>query len=164
MRLWILPDIDRWRDDIAASISHSAGQRVTLGEISANWQGLHPHLRIRDIRVLGADGRPVLFLADVRAVLSWTSLLHGELRLASLTMDDVALTIRRDMQGIHVAGILLNQSGSTGGFGDWLLAQRHIQVNHATLAWNDERRGAPYLVARDVNLTLENRGSGTASA
>ncbi|HUW28899.1 MAG TPA: YhdP family protein [Sulfuriferula sp.] len=158
LRLWILPDIDRWRDDIAASISHSAGQRVTLGEISANWQGLHPRLRIRDIRVLGADGRPVLFLADVRAVLSWTSLLHGELRLASLTMDDVALTIRRDMQGIHVAGILLNQSGSTGGFGDWLLAQRHIQVNHATLAWNDERRGAPYLVARDVNLTLENRG------
>lgn len=158
LRLWILPDIDRWRDDIAASISHSAGQRVTLGEISANWQGLHPHLRIRDIRVFGADGRPALFLADVRAVLSWTSLLHGELRLAALTMDDVALTIRRDMQGIHVAGILLNQSGSTGGFGDWLLAQRHIQVNHATLAWNDERRGAPYLVARDVNLTLENRG------
>ena len=158
LRLWILPDIDRWRDDIAASISHSAGQRVTLGEINANWQGLHPHLRIRDIRVFGADGRPVLFLADVRAVLSWTSLLHGELRLASLTMDDVVLTVRRDMQGIHVAGILLNQSGSSGGFGDWLLAQRHIQVNHATLAWNDERRGAPYLVARDVNLTLQNRG------
>ncbi len=158
LRLWILPDIDRWRDDIAASISHSAGQRVTLGEINANWQGLHPHLRIRDIRVFGADGRPALFLADVRAVLSWTSLLHGELRLASLTMDDVALTIRRDMQGIHVAGILLNQSGSSGGFGDWLLAQRNIQVNHATLAWDDERRGAPYLVARDVNLTLQNRG------
>ncbi|BBP05292.1 DUF3971 domain-containing protein [Sulfuriferula plumbiphila] len=158
LRLWILPDIDRWRDDIAASISHSAGQRVTLGEINANWQGLHPHLRIRDIRVFGADGRPVLFLADVRATLSWTSLLHGELRLAVLTMDDVALTIRRDMQGIHVAGILLNQSDSSGGFGDWLLAQRHIQVNHATLAWNDERRGAPYLVARDVNLTLQNRG------
>lgn len=158
LRLWILPDIDRWRDDIAASISHSAGQRVTLGEINASWQGLHPHLRIRDIRVFGADGRPALFLADVHAMLSWTSLLHGELRLASLTLDDVALTIRRDMQGIHVAGILLNQSGSPGGFGDWLLAQRHIQVNHATLAWDDERRGAPYLVARDVSLTLQNRG------
>ncbi|MHB1245970.1 MAG: YhdP family protein [Sulfuriferula sp.] len=158
LRLWILPDIDRWRDDIAASISHSAGQRVTLGEINANWQGLHPDLRIRNIRVFGPDGRPALFLADVRAVLSWTSLLHGELRLASLTMDDVALTIRRDMQGIHVAGILLNQSGSPGGFGNWLLAQRNIQVNHATLAWNDERRGAPYLVARDVNLTMQNRG------
>jgi uncharacterized protein (TIGR02099 family) len=158
LRLWILPDIDRWRDDIAASISHSAGQRVTLGEINASWQGLHPHMRIRNIRVFSPDGRPALYLADVRAVLSWTSLLHGELRLASLTMDDVALTIRRDMQGIHVAGILLNQSSSPGGFGDWLLAQRNIQVNHATLAWNDERRGAPYLVARDVNLTLQNSG------
>lgn len=159
LRLWVLPNIDRWRDDIATSISHSAGQRVTLGEISADWPGLHPHLRIRDIRVFGVDGRPALVLADARAVLSWTSLLHGEPRLAALTLDDVALTIRRDMQGIHVAGILLNQSDSSGGgFGDWLLAQRHIQVNHATLAWNDERRGAPYLVTRDVNLTLQNRG------
>ena len=158
LRLWVLPNIDRWRDDIAASISHSAGQRVTLGEINAAWQGLHPHLRIRDIRVFGLDGRPALVLADVRAVLSWTSLLHGELRLAALTLDDVALAIRRDNQGIHVAGILLNQSDSSGGFGDWLLTQRHIQINHATLVWNDERRAAPYLVARDVNLTLQNRG------
>jgi len=37
LRLWILPNLDQWRNDIAASISQSAGQKVTLGQLTADW-------------------------------------------------------------------------------------------------------------------------------
>ena len=159
LRLWILPNIDRWREPIATSISQAAGQRVTLGQISANWQGWHPTLRLRAVQVWGKDQRPQLFLSDVQAELSWLTLLRGQLRLAALQVDDLALGVRRDAQGgLHVAGIALHRNKAESGFGDWLLAQRKVRVTHATLVWNDAQRNAPALVLRNVDLSLHNRG------
>jgi uncharacterized protein (TIGR02099 family) len=159
LRLWILPNIDRWRAPIADSISQAAGQRVTFGQISANWQGWHPTLRLQAVQVWGKNQRPQLFLSDVQAELSWLTLLRGQLRLAALQVDDLALGVRRDAQGgLHVAGIALNQHKTDSGFGDWLLAQRKVRVTHATLIWHDEQRGAPDLVLTNVDVFLHNRG------
>jgi len=159
LRLWILPNIDRWREPIAASISQTAGQRITLGQISANWQGWHPTLRLREVHVWGKDQRPMLFLSDVQAELSWFTLLRGQLRLAALQVDNLAFGVRRDAQGgLYVGGIALRQNKTESGFADWLLVQRNVRVTHATLVWNDEQRSAPPLVLREVSLTLHNRG------
>ena len=43
LRYWLLPDIEQYRTDIAASLSKIAGQQVTIGKISGDWQGLRPH-------------------------------------------------------------------------------------------------------------------------
>ena len=115
LRLWILPNIDRWREPIADSISQTAGQRVTLGQITANWQGWHPTLRLQAVQVWGKDQRPQLFLSDMQAELSWFTLLRGQLRLAALQVDNLALGVRRDAQGgLHVAGIALHQNKAPG--------------------------------------------------
>ena len=160
LRLWILPNLDQWRGDIASSISQSAGQKVTLGPLTADWQGWHPRLRIQQLRVYGPDNRPALLLNDVHTTLSWSSLLHGELRLASLTVDDLVLSIHRTHGGaLYVAGIALNQQQNNSVFTDWLLKQRQIQISHATMSWLDDQRQAPLLVAREVNFTLTNRGN-----
>lgn len=160
LRLWILPNLDQWRNDIAASISQSAGQKVTLGQLTADWQGWHPRLRIQQLRVYGKDNRPALLLTDVHTMLSWTSLLHGELRLANLTVDDLVLSIHRTQDGaLYVAGIAINQKQNNSEFTDWLLKQRQIQINHATMSWQDDQRQAPLLVAREVNINLTNRGN-----
>lgn len=159
LQLWILPNLDQWRGDIANSISQSAGQKVTLGQLTADWQGWHPRLRIQQLRVYGKDNRPALQLMDVHTTLSWTSLLHAELRLANLTVDDLVLSLHRTADGtLYVAGIALNQQQSNSKFTDWLLQQRQIQINHATMSWQDDQRQAPVLVAREVNLSLINWG------
>jgi uncharacterized protein (TIGR02099 family) len=159
LRLWLLPHLDDWRDDIAQSISTAAGQKITLGKLTADWQGWHPHLRIQQLRVYGVNNRPALQLMDIETTLSWTSLFHGELRLAKLAVDDLTLNIHRTQDGtLYLAGINLNRKTNNSQFTDWLLKQREIIVNHATLAWQDDTRPAPLLLVREVNFDLHNRG------
>lgn len=159
LRLWILPNLDHWRNDIASSISQSAGQKITLGPLTADWQGWHPRLRIQQLRVYGNDNRPALILSDVHTTLSWKSLLHGELRLASLIIDDLVLSLHRTADGtIYIAGMPIRDDKGDSQFSDWLLQQRQIRINHATMSWQDDLRRAPTLVAREVNVNLYNQG------
>ena len=50
LRWWILPEITHYRADIETQISKAAGQKISIGNIDASWQGLRPYLK------LGASG------------------------------------------------------------------------------------------------------------
>lgn len=158
-RYWLLPNIEQYREDIAAAISRAAGQKVAIGAISAGWDGLRPHLGLKDVQVFDRQGRPALSLSRIENTLSWASLIHLEPRFFVLEIDRPALDVRRDSQGvIFVAGIALNQSGEEAGFSDWLLRQTHIVVKGASITWRDELRGTPPLELASVNLRVENHG------
>ncbi|MBZ0304970.1 MAG: TIGR02099 family protein, partial [Anaerolineae bacterium] len=108
LRYWILPNIGQYREDIAASITRAAGQRVAIGAIDANWERLRPHLALREVQVYDRQGRPALVLQNVDGTLSWWTLLVGEVRLHSLEISDPVLSIRRDAEGrLFIAGIEL---------------------------------------------------------
>ncbi|MHB1678451.1 MAG: YhdP family protein [Sulfuriferula sp.] len=159
LRLWILPNLDQWRGPIAASISRSAQQKVILGQLSANWLHWHPQLFIQFVRVLGHDNHSILFLSNVRTELSWTSLIYGEVRLAKLSIDDLVLSMRRDKNGtLYLAEIIINGPKHKSHLADWLLNQREIKVNNATLSWQDDLRSAPLLIVSQINLDLINSG------
>lgn len=159
LRYWILPGIGQYREDIAASITRAAGQRVTIGAIDANWEGLRPHLALREVQVFDRQGRPALVLQNVDGTLSWWTLLTGEVRLHSLEISAPALSVRRDAGGrFFIAGIELNRPDSDSGFADWLLQQSRIVIRNAVVEWRDEKRQAPALTLRRVNLRLENSG------
>lgn len=160
LRYWILPDIGQYREDIASSITRAAGQRVTIGQIGANWEGLRPHLTLGDVRVYDRQGRQALALQDVESTLSWWSLLLAEVRLHSLEINNPALDIRRDAQGrMFIAGIELDRQSTDTGFADWVLQQSRIVIRNAQVEWRDELRQAPPLTLQQVNLRLENSGS-----
>ena len=159
LRYWLLPNIEQYRENIASAISHASGQYVTLGEISANWDGFRPHMTLRDVRVHGNEG-VTLLLNRLEGTFSWRSIVHGELLFREIAIDQPDLIVRRDAAGvIHVAGFALKQefAGSEDGFFDWLLNQRRVLINNASILWQDDQRAAPQLELR-VNLRLENRG------
>lgn len=159
LRYWILPNIGQYREDIAASITRAAGQRVAIGAIDANWERLRPHLALREVQVYDRQGRPALVLQNVDGTLSWWTLLVGEVRLHSLEISDPVLSIRRDAEGrFFIAGIELNRPDSDSGFADWLLQQSRIVIRNAVIEWRDEKRQAPALALSRVNLRLENSG------
>jgi uncharacterized protein (TIGR02099 family) len=159
LRYWILPNIGQYREDIAASITRAADQRVTIGAIDASWERLRPHLLLRDVQVYDRQGRPALALQHVDGTLSWWTLLVGELRLHSLEIKDPVLSLRRDVAGhIFIAGIELNQPDSDSGFADWLLQQSLIVIRNAVVEWRDDKRQAPALTLSHVNLRLESSG------
>ena len=160
LRYWLLPDIEQYRETIARAISHASGQRLTIGEISANWDGLRPHMLMRGIQVHDKEGDTILLLHRLQGTLSWRSVFDGDLHFREIEIDQPDLVVRRDPSGIiHVAGFALNKewTESENGFSDWLLSQRRVIIKNANILWQDDYRGAPELELL-VNLRLENRG------
>lgn len=160
LRYWVLPNIEQYRGDIAQAVSQAAHQRVTIGKISANWDGIRPELVLENVTLFDAGNQPALELPRVDNTLSWLSLLTFELRFHSLEFRRPVLNIKRDARGtIWVAGIALTQRPEEGGgVADWLLRQRKIVVRDAEISWLDELRGAPQLDLKRVDLQVENRG------
>ena len=157
LRFWVLPQIEDNPDAVARSISINIGQRVSLGAVDTGWQGLRPYLSLSDVRVHDPEGKVALSLPSMSCTLSWESIVFGELRFHTLSLDKPELDIRRDAAGaIYVAGIKLDSGGSAGGFSQWLLAQDQIVVSHAEVRWDDELRKAPKLALADVNFVLRN--------
>jgi uncharacterized protein (TIGR02099 family) len=160
-RYWLLPDIERYREDIASAISQGSGQYVTIGEISADWDGFRPHMMLGMIRVHDKEGNTTLLLHRLRGTLSWLSILHGNFHFREIKIDRPDLVVRRDTRGvIHVAGFALNAelANDESGFSDWLLRQRRVIINNASVVWQDDQRAAPELELL-INLRLENRGN-----
>ena len=160
LRYSVLPNIERYRDDIQQGISQAAGLPVTIRRIDTHWQGLRPQLSLRDFSIHDAAGRPGLTFDTVETELSWASIWHWQLRLHRLEVDGPTLHIRREKNGrIFIAGIQLNTEASGSDFSDWLLAQEKIVVRNATIRWEDGLRGAPPLELRQLNFVLQNSGS-----
>lgn len=165
LRHWILPDIERYHGDITASISRAIGQPVSIGKIEADWRGMRPHLLLTDVRILEKNkpGLTALALQHVEGVVSWMTLLRGEVRLYSLELDQPDLLVRRDVRGLlHIAGVALSdqssgQSSGSNGLADWLLHQTYLVVRDARITWLDEQRATPPLVFNQLNLLIENR-------
>ncbi len=115
LRYWILPDIERYHNDITASLTQAIGQPVTIGKIEADWRGMRPHLMLSDVRILEKNkpGMTALALQHVDGVVGWLTLLRGEVRLHSLELDQPDLLVRRDAQGeLHIAGVALSEQSS----------------------------------------------------
>ena len=155
LRFWLLPDIERYRDDIVAAVSRTVGQPVRIGGIEAGWLGLNPRIDLTDVRIQDREGREALVLPAVQNVVSWSSLLRGKLRLHSLVIEGLRLQVRRDAEGaFYVAGTKL---GGGGNFSDWVLSQEEIVIRNAEIEWHDELRGAPPLALSSLNLRLRNQ-------
>lgn len=160
LRYWFLPNIETYRDDIAATISRAANVRVTIGRISGEWQGIRPYLKLEDVTVYDKAGARALELKRVDSTLAWRSLATFRLHFHALDIYSPALEVRRDAKGVvSVAGIAVEANRDQGGFTDWLLEQPDVEVHDAAVVWNDEMRQAPRLELSNVDFQLLNRGS-----
>ncbi len=156
IQYYFLPHFDDYKGRITEKISQTLGQKVTIGEIQAKWNGLNPHLSISNMDIYDKENRIALSLKQVEASLSWTSIPMLEPRLASLGIYQPELTIRREADGVvYVAGISMSGPNETE-FPNWLLRQASVNVVDANIIWQDELRHAPELALNHLNLQLEN--------
>lgn len=165
LRYWILPNIDQWRPHIEAYATEALGAPVQIGQVQANWRGLNPSVQLTSLKVLGADGEPMLTLPTVSAVLGWRSVLVLAPRFLSLRVDDAELWVRRDAaQRLWVAGLSItldevktvDEARGRSPLLRWLADQRDLAVVGATIHWQDELRQAPDLALHNVNLRFYN--------
>ena len=159
LRYSILPNIEIYRPYLEQVASQRLGQPVSIGRVEASWEGINPDLTLLDVRVADAEGRPALAFSEVEAILSWWSVLSGQVQLRLLRIDAPTLNVRRDASGqFFVAGLPVGESDSGGNIPDWILGQRRIRILGATLVWEDELRNAAPLILEDVDFALDNEG------
>ena len=155
MRWFVLPNVHNYKDDIAQEVSRAVGQKVTIGSINASWDGMQPHLDLRQVVVHDAQNRAALSLDHIETSLSWLSMPLFEPRLATLTIHQPKLTIRREADGtIYVAGIPMG-GPSRPTFPNWLLRQSRIDVVNASVVWEDGLRKAPPLSLENLTLQIQ---------
>ena len=155
LRFLVLPHIDDYKPKIVQSISEVLGQKVVIGNIYANWDGLNPHISVFNVDIYDQQNRVALSLTHIEGSLSWTSILLLEPRLASFSIYQPELTIRREKDGtVYVAGVSMN-GPSKPAFPNWLLSQAKVNVIDANIVWQDDMRGAPVLNLDKLNLQLE---------
>jgi uncharacterized protein (TIGR02099 family) len=159
LRYSILPNIERYHDQITIAASAAIGQPLTIGKIGADWDGLRPRLLLSDVRILDKQGKVALSLPRLENTVAWTSLPTLELRFYSILIDSPDLSVRRDVQGHwFVAGIALDeQSADAKDSSDWMLHQSSVVIRNARITWQDELRAAPTLVLEQVDLSIDNR-------
>lgn len=156
VRFIVFPNIDQYKDDIAAYASEKIGQKITIGDIETGWDGISPHFSLKDIELFDAENRSAFHLNNAEANISWLSipLLHPH--LSNLVINQPEITIRRKADGsIYLAGIDLS-GPSNPDFTNWLLSQREVSIKNAQVVWLDELRKAPPLSLKQLNLTLAN--------
>lgn len=154
LRYYVLPHAKDYREAIAQYASKAAGQRITIGDIEAGWEGMNPYLDLYKVDLYDARNHPALHLDHVATSMSWLSLVLAEPRLSELVIDQPNLLIRRASNGeIFIAGISLSQPGESD-FPNWLLRQSKISVENATVVWQDDLRQAPPLSLNKLNLSI----------
>ena len=150
----VLPNIDQYKDKIAAFASQAAKQKVVIGNIKAGWQGINPHLSLSNIDIFDAQNRPALQLKNTEVSLSWLSIPMLEPHLAELAIRTPELTIRRVISGeIFVGGISMS-GASKPDLPNWLLRQTKLEILDAKVVWLDEIRGAPSLSLDKLNIEI----------
>jgi uncharacterized protein YhdP len=155
LRFAIFPHINQYKDDIALYVSKSMGQKITIGNIVTDWDGVSPHVNLQNIDLFDAENRVALHLNALEGSFSWWSIPRLQPRLSKLIVHEPALTIRRKADGsIYLAGIAL-AGESKPDFANWLLHQGMVKVENAQLIWQDDLRQAPALSLNQFNLTQE---------
>lgn len=160
VRYWALPNIDQWRGPLQRQLSTLLSVQVELGQVSAQWRGRHPHISLRDTVLRDDDGRLLLDIPALDAVVAWHSLFSGTPDFLSLRADGVAFAIRRDEHDrVSLMGreVEAGQDASSGTPSDdgilrWLSQQGNVRFTNASIVWLDERRGAPPLALQEVSL------------
>ena len=158
LRYWVLPGIDAYRPQIENALTRAANERITVGRVQGQWDGVRPRLTLSDVRVFDRSGIERLVLAQVDGTLSWGTLLAGELRFYRVELTGLSVEVRRNQAGgWFIAGMPLGVQGAGGGFGDWLQQQHRIAVRDSVLTWIDETLGGAPLPLRGVQFEVERR-------
>src|SRR5690606_8001231 len=81
-------------------ISDELNARVSLGAISAEWEGLKPVLEVRDLNIVSYNDAPILSFARARLRLDLlSSLLNWHLVWGNVTLQQTALEFEQRADG-----------------------------------------------------------------
>jgi uncharacterized protein (TIGR02099 family) len=137
--LW--PQIEKSKPTLERLISARLGVNVTMDEVQVSWTGIRPSFEAQGLRFNPANGLPPpLLIKNIRGELSWLSFYHLSPYFHEIIIDEVQIHVQRDINGsISVAGIPIHSKENDFSAENWLMDQKEIDINHATVFWEDQK-------------------------
>ena len=136
-----LPDVGIYRSEVQAWVSSYMGLPVVIRSLEADWHGWIPHLYLRDIDLLDrARTAPVITFSTAEiAIDPLRTLRERRIVPRQLTVSGFDVSVTRLPNG----GLFVEGMGGGGGadLTQWLLMQRTIRIENASVEWID-RMGA----------------------
>jgi len=151
------PLLEHAREPLSNWLSEQSGQPVNIGQLSADWYGLGPRLRLRQVSI-GDPATPVL-LSEVLFELKPGGLFSGSPSDAlRITLRDLDLKLRREANGqVHVIGLPFR--AATASDSDQLpVLPAQLRLLGTRLHWQDLRVQAQPLIIEDLHLDLRRDG------
>ncbi|WP_439859638.1 YhdP family protein [Pseudomonas sp. MBLB4136] len=151
----LVPWVAEYRLEAEDQARAALGLQLQIGRLEGRWQGFAPLLIAHDLRL--GDGAEALHLDQVRLRPDLlASLLARQLRVASLELEGLHLSVREDEQGGWSLKGLAAEGAGAGGDVQQLLG--HLQAVERLSLLNSqltlEARGHPLRTLTYVNLTL----------
>jgi uncharacterized protein YhdP len=160
----IVPRIAQWQPDIERLASQRLGVEVRMGQIVLDTTTTVPSFTLHDVQLLDADQRPALYLQQVHASLSVSSV--WRLGFEQLVIDGPVLEVRRTAEGRwQLGGLTINTPTDSPGQGnntmlDWILDQSELAILNGSLRYTDETRPeAEPLVLTDISWVNRNQSN-----
>ena len=178
----VLPYIDSFRPQIAELVSDLLDQTVSIEGLEAEWRGWKTiELNLTGISLLNEAGtESVLELKKARITIdAVTTLFQGQLQPGNLVVSGARIALIREPDGRFAAeGLEEHQdepaeadpaNAQPEAYVNWVLSQRELGLESATLVWHDRGAKRDPITLTDVNITTRfdgdsrHRVSGSAS-
>ena len=173
-RWYLLPQVDRYKDDIAQVLSETLDSHVEIGQIRPRWDTFWPQLELSNVHIHKSSDRSdtshvhdVLVLPQVTASFYWRTI-FGEPLFRHLTVSNAELTVRRlsqtrydvagfdfDLAALDAENTAKNKKGSDSAFVSWLLKQGRIDITESSVRYLDLTQSEVTETAvKSINLTF----------
>ena len=165
-RWYLLPQVDRFKDDIAAYLSQATSAQVTIDAIRPSWESFWPRLELTGVKLAKADDRhatpEVLQVGRLCASFYWRSFL-GTPAFRRLTISDADLAVRLTKENTwEVGGVTISAHSAPAGDArgnpviEWLLHQGLLEVEKTRVRLIDLTYDTPEeVVFSDVTAVFE---------
>ena len=167
-RWYLLPQVDRYKDDIAAWLGNSLDAQVSIESVQPSWDSFWPRLELTGVKFQKEDPRlgkkDVLNLKHLSASLYWRSFL-GTPAFRRLSVTDADLAIRLTKENSwEIAGFAVASNPDRVAAGnayenpviEWLMHQGELSVSNSRLRIIDLTVQTPdEVIFSDVNALFK---------
>ena len=160
-----LPGIGEYKNEIQAWVSEYMGYPLVIENINAEWQGWVPQLYLNNIDLYTKDNSHIITKFDSAKVGIdlISSLIEREIVPSNLSVIGLDLELTRKNDGsITISSDLddnqASVSSDSAALSEWLLRQKYIILENATLLWNDKKAALPSERFDNVRIELKTDG------
>ncbi|WP_189383554.1 YhdP family protein [Advenella faeciporci] len=167
VRYFLVPNLPQWLPQIQAYISKTLDMDVRVEQLSLAWED-SPVLQLEGVTIENSEKNEYLKIKSVSAGVNWLDLLRMRPFLSEISINNAALSIRRDSSGsIRLLGqVLVGQdkasvpdtavnNGELSSLAGWLESLSSLSLRQTDLIWIDEQSQARPLVLSGVTLDIK---------